>query len=119
MSDDINDIPPNIVDYNYSKNCNEKNCCPNQESKQFLNNLIILPPSENEILEQIDSEEKLSHKNTTASSSEVKLQNAMDFFDNENLIYMSLTDVKNSEKINKFIHEELSYPEVEDELFIN
>jgi len=85
---------------NYNKN---KNCSDNHFSKIKIN---------------FKDEEKFETKHSKLQQKEEKIENnetnqffinSLCFLENENLIYLCLNDIKNLEKINNYIHEELCF----------
>jgi hypothetical protein len=62
-----------------------------------------------ESTEEKTKKKKIKLNSTPITSSKLQLQKAIYFFDTENLFHMNMVDIKNREKIDKYIHEDLFF----------
>ena len=102
-------LTENIDDYSYNLN---KDCSNhhNKNDKIKINNENFEIDYLYDNLCLASTEEKSDESmEVNQQDSPDMLNKALDFFENENLIYLSLNDIKNREKIDKYIHEDLYF----------
>jgi hypothetical protein len=104
------EINPELDDYNENKNCNT-------HEKSYLNGMnfnFSYPPIKENNSPSTDDNSNYANEEEEEDNKDL-VKKAMDFFENENIFYITQTDLKYKKKIDNYIHEDLYFPD-EDEI---